>query len=804
MSNPSPRSRVPTDSWLPSVVLAVVATLFATTLPAQDSGSPEPEPTDDRAERRAERDQFTEEIVVTARRKQENLQQVPVSVTVFSQSTLEQRSATRLIDLAEMTPNLTIGVGSFGVDTPEAAIFIRGVGQGDTAMFSDPGVGVYIDGIYLARAQGAILDLVELERVEVLRGPQGTLFGKNTSGGAIQLVTRRPEREFQTRLGLTVGNYDRLNGNVAVDGPLGSSLFGSVSYHTANSDGWSQSLTNGQDFHDDDRDLVRASLEWAPERGLQAYVAADWVSDRGAGGNQAMVAFESTPLIDFYNTVRGDQGFTTYTEVFVPNDLYESFGAPTIFGPPEVDGEIFGTTLDLSYTRGDWVLRSLTGFRELDYRSVGDSDGSPVPVAEIDGREQQEQFSQEFQIQGTSERADWTLGAIYLRETPEVDDVQYVLGGVFEALELAPGPIYAPPGIPDVLCNPGPPPPGLLCFGGAGNPLNLAFFLGDGIVFDLDLENESWAVFGESTWRLGDRLSFTLGGRWTEDDKSFRYVTQNGLGITDNNLLAQDTWSDWSGRASISYQASEDVLLYGTLSRGFKSGGFNGRPQDRGVLDPFEPEVVESLEIGLKSDLLDRKLRFNMAAFASDYSDIHFAASLSSPSGQPVFVTQNAGEAEIRGFELETELHPALGWVIASSVAYLDTELVEVDPSVPPGVDPGNQLPRSPEWTASLGIQKSVVIGGDSSLIARVDYSWSEEQFNDLASAPAIRQDAYGLLSARLTYGPYSGRWEASLFGTNLTDEEYVASGFVATAFGPSLIVAAPPSQYGAGVTFRF
>lgn len=805
MSDPSPSLRSTLERW-PSLVFAgFLGLAFSATLPAQESdSSPADEPASEaQAEERSEQE-FTEEIVVTARRKAENLQQIPVSVTAFSQSTLEQRSATRLIDLAEMTPNLTIGVGSFGNDTSEAAVFIRGVGQGDTAIFSDPGVGIYIDGIFLARAQGAILDLVDLERVEVLRGPQGTLFGKNTSGGAIQLITRRPAREFQAELGLTLGNYDRLNGNVLVDGALGDSLFGSLSYHTANSDGWSRSLVTGQEFHDDGRDLLRASLEWAPERGLQAYVSADWVSDQSAGGNQGIVAFESTPLIDFYNTVRGDQGFSVYDERFISSDFYETSAGQTTFGPSEVDGEIFGTTLDLSYARGDWVLHSLTGYRDVDYLTIGDSDGSPVPLAEVRSNERQDQISQEFQIQGTTDKADWTIGAIYFRETPESDDTQYVLGGLYEALELAPGPIYAPPGVPDFLCSPGPPPPGLPCFGGAGNLNNFGFFLGDGLDFDLDLETESWAIFGESTWRLTDRLSFTLGGRWTEDDKSFRYVQYNGFGLVDHDLFAEDTWSDWSGRASLAFQASDDVLFYGTLSRGFKSGGFNGRPQDRGVLDTFEPEAVEALEIGLKSDLLDRRLRFNVAAFASDYTDIHFAASLSSPSGQPVFVTQNAGEAEIRGFELETEFHPALGWVVASTLGYLDTELIALNPTVPAGVDPGNELPRSPEWAASLGLQKSTVIGDDASLIARVDYTWSDDVYNDLANTPAILQEAYSLLSARITYGPFTDRWELSLWGTNLTDEEYIASGFIATAFGPSLYVAAPPAQYGASITLRF
>lgn len=748
--------------------------------------------------------QYTEEIVVTARRREENLQQIPVSATAFTQSNLEERSATRLYDLAATTPNLDITSGTFAGDTSDAVVFLRGVGQGDTSVFSDPGVGIYLDGIYLARAQGSLLDLVDLERVEVLRGPQGTLFGKNTTGGAIQLITRRPGRSLASRLSLTAGNYQTLDGQLSVDAPLSENIAGTVALYSANSEGWSRSLASGQKFHDDGRDLVRAGLEYAPAAGgLQAYLTADYLKEKGAGGNQAMIALADTPFLAFYNQVLADQGFPTYNSSYVVDDPRFSWGAGSSIGKSFLEGEVFGLSLDLTHQSRAFLLRSLTGYREIDYESANDPDGAPIELSEGLFHERQHQVSEELQLQGKTDNVDWLVGALYFEERPRENNKEFVLGGLFEALERAPGPIYAFPGVPAFLCNPGPPPPGVPCFGGAGNPLNFAFYVGTGRDVALTLENESWAVFSESTWHLAEKLSVTVGARYTEDRKSFRYLTHTGLGTLEYDLFNEDSWGDWSGRLSLAYQARPEVLLYGNLSRGFKSGGFNGRPQSRGVLDPFDPEYVISTELGLKADLLDRRLRLNAAIFASDYRDIHFGASLQGAAGEPVFVTQNAGKAEIRGLELEGELHPGNLWVISGSAALLDTELVEVDPRVPPGIDEGNQLPHSPKSTFSAGLQKSWVLG-HAALIARSDYTHSAKFYNDIANEETVAQQAYGLLSARVTYAPDAGRWELSLFGTNLTDETYIASGFVATAFGPSLVVAGRPREWGLTSTLRF
>ncbi|MCG8456931.1 MAG: TonB-dependent receptor, partial [Holophagales bacterium] len=241
-----------------------------------------------------------------------------------------------------------------------------------------------------------------------------------------------------------------------------------------------------------------------------------------------------------------------------------------------------------------------------------------------------------------------------------------------------------------------------------------------------------------------------------------------------------------------------------TLARGFKSGGFNGRPQNRPALDPFDPETLLSWEVGAKADLLDRRLRLNAAAFWSDYEDIHFAASLE-VNGQAVFVTQNAGDAEIWGFETELQAYLAPTFLVTTSVGHVSSELTRLDPRVPPGtVDLGNMLPRTPEWTWALSGQKTWIVSGGRALIGRFDYSWRSETFQDFSNSPTVVQDDYGLLGARLLYSPASGKWDLALFGTNLTDEQYLEAGFFAAAFGASIGIPARPREWGLTATLRY
>ncbi|MEM7582904.1 MAG: TonB-dependent receptor [Acidobacteriota bacterium] len=741
-----------------------------------------------------------DEIVVTARKREENLQQIPVSVAAFTGEQLESREVRSLRDVGDFAPNVDFSItNGLGGTTSEATVYIRGIGQIDTALFADPGVGIYVDGVYLARAGGSVLDLLDLERVEILRGPQGTLFGKNTTGGAISLITRKPGPDRAFEIDLTGGENDRLDLRASANLPLSDKAFVTVAAASTNRDGFAESLANGERLADDNRDALRASLRWLPNESTVVDVCAEVAREREKAADQPLLAIVSTPLIDFYNTVLAGSGFTPISNDFVTGDLRTSNAT----AESRNDGDVGGATVTVTWTSGEIDLTSISAFRQIEFDVASDGDGSPVRLAERSFLQNQEQLSQEIHVSGRAydDRLSWLVGGLYFTESSDEDSLTLVLGDLFEALEAAPGPIYAPPGVPGFLCSPGPPPPGVPCFGGAGNPANFAFFLGAGDFERIDLETDSWALFGEGTYEVSDRLSATFGLRYTLEEKRFDFFRDPGSGAPDVVLSNRDDWDALSPRFSLAYQLTEDALVYASAARGFKSGGFNGRPQDRLALDPFDPETVWSYELGWKTDFADNRVRLNGAAFYNDYTDIQFSASLNI-DGTPFFVIQNAGQAEVQGFELELAAQPARGFDLTAGVGYIDTEYTELDNV--DGVTLDGVLPKTPDWTFNISPQYAFPVQSGGTVTLRADYRYRGEVFNDVSNTPLIAQDAYGLLGARVAWTSQSTDLEVALFGTNLTDEQYLEHGFFAAAFGAAVGVSGRPREWGLTVRRRF
>ncbi len=747
-----------------------------------------------------------EEILVTARRREENLQTIPISIAAFTAEALEARSVRDLRDLGDFTPNVDFSISNgLGGGSSEATVFIRGIGQLDTALFADPGVGIYVDGVYLARASGSVLDLLDLERVEVLRGPQGTLFGKNTTGGAISLVTRKPGPDKSFLVELTGGELDRLDGRLVANLPLSERAFVSFAAASTNRDGFVEGLITGEDYTDDDRDSLRGALRWLASDSVVVDLSAELTRERELAAGQTLLSVDSTPLIDFYNQALAGAGLTPVGDAFVTGDLRQTNST----GEHRNHGDVAGATATVTWTTGAVDLTSISAYREIDFDVAADGDGVPRLLAERSFRQQQDQWSQEIHLSGTaagdsdrgSRRLSWLVGGLYFTESSEEDSLTLIFGDLFAALEAAPGPNYAPPGVPSFLCSPGPPPPGLPCFGGAGNPLNFAFFVGAGDVERMELETDSWAIFGEGTYALSDRLAATFGLRYTAEEKQFRFFRAPGSGLPPLDLFNSDDWDAFSPRFSLSYQASDNAMIYASAARGFKSGGFNGRPLEREVLDPYDPETVWTYELGWKTEGYGGRLRLDGAAFFSDYRDIQFSASLNI-DGMLVAVFQNAGQAEAAGFELELSARPARGFDLAAGLGYIDTEYTElenVDGATLDGV-----FPKTPEWTFSFSPQYAFPVRGGGTVTLRADYSYRSEVFNDVANSPQIVQDGYGLVNARAAWASQSGDWELALFGTNLADEEYLEHGFFAAAFGAAIGTAGRPREWGASVRRRF
>jgi len=748
--------------------------------------------------------EIVDEIVVVARRREESLQEVPLSLTVFDATALEDRSVVDITDVGTFTPNVTISTtGGYGFQSSSATAFIRGIGQLNTSITDDPAVGLYVDGVFLARTQGAVLDLLDVERVEVLRGPQGTLFGKNTTGGAISVVTRRPSAELGGRLSTTLGRFNRRDAQASVTGPLHEKLQASLALLATNRDGFSRSLWNGAEYNDDHRASGRLALRWAPFENVTVDLSGDYTREREAGSAQILLGIQPTPILDFYNRAQLAAGLLpAIKELWLTDNFYENYSATPSF----VDQDTYGTSLVVGWQMSESLsLQTISSYRGLNLHSRGDLDAVPQVISEVEPRIASHQISQELQLSGVSfdDRLTWVLGGIYFRERPRNRERIDVMEDLFYALEAVPGPIVSPPGVPAVLCDPGPPPPGAYCFGGAGNRLNLAWFGGFGGETDNRLETESVALFGEATYDVSAKLSATFGIRYSRDDKWFDYFSTSAFSVGEEDLFNEDRWSAVTPRVSLAFQVRPASMLYLTAAKGYKSGGFNGRPQGSGILQPYNPEKVLSYEAGWKNDLFARRLRLNGAAFWSDYDDIHFS-SLLSVNGQPIFVIQNAGRAEIRGFELELEAYPATGWNVSANVGYTDTELVEVAPGVAVSVEDGVSLPKSPEWSGSAAVQYAFDLGEQGVLIPRLDYSYTSKVYNDLLNSELIAQPAYGRVNARLAWTAFSGRWEVAGFVTNLTDEEYLTHGVVPGGFGFSLGVPGRPREWGMRAQWRF
>lgn len=749
-----------------------------------------------------------EEITVTARKREESLQSTPISIAAYTAEAIEERSMRDLSDVADFTTNVDFTTTSvLGGSTNQATVYIRGIGQIAVNLWADPGVGIYLDGVYMARAQGAVMELVDVERVEVLRGPQGTLFGKNTIGGALSLITKKPDANFRGHVGATGGSFDRTDASFHVGGALAERLFATLSLATTHADGVTRSLWTREAYNDDNTSSGRGALRWQPSHRLTLDATVDSTRQRERAADTTLLAVTPTPILTFYNNVTGTVGFPLYDERWITGSLRESYSSDKNFA----DADISGTSVDIFRLLGtDGSVRSISAYRQLDASESNDLDGTPIVLATLPTDTFQKQWSEEVQVSGVTggDRLTWLVGGIYFEEKAHQESRGQLLGGLYEALESAPGPIFAPPGFShlDFLCNPGPPPPGFPCFGGAGNPLNLGFRDDPDQVTISKPHTTSYAVFGEATLAATDRLSVTVGLRFNSEDKEYLFRDLPGpTGISAPvEVSNQDRWETITPRVNLAFQARRNLLLYASAANGFKSGGFNGLFGDGSTfLEPFEPERVWTYELGFKGDSLSNRLRWNGAFFLNDYTDLQMTASSVDAAGNPVFVVQNAGKADIRGLELEIQAQASRAFRIDLGVGYLDSRYTELDASVTV-ISTEGKIPKTPEWNVVLSPEYTFHMKGGGSLLLRADYSYKSKVYNDIANSETVAQAPYSLINARASWILAAGDWELFAYGTNLTDKEYLEHGVFPAAFGPSVGVSGRPREWGAGVRYRF
>jgi iron complex outermembrane receptor protein len=691
----------------------------------------------DTAAEQPEEVQGIAEIVITARRNQESLQEVPIAVTALTGETLAQRSIDSTADIDLFTPNLVEGSGVQGGSVSQYAI--RGMGQSDFIATIDPAVGVYLDGVYLGRVIGAALDLLDVERVEVLRGPQGTLFGRNTIGGAINVVSKDPTNEFGGSVRAILGSRDRIDASLSLNVPLvDDKVLFNLGVMTKNQDGFVRSNID-PDFVWGDRERLaaRGSLLLKPSDSLRIKIAADWTRERGTPDPVRLIGAD--PAFGGDPTFISNDPFRTNSGFFVPNNL-------DVFG--------IGANLEWEITP-NVTFRSISSYRDLDLDVGTDFGGSPIAFLDQSNPTKQNQFSQEFHLTGKSFNAqlEWLLGLYYFDEN--VDQV--------------------------VTLN-------------VGVPLVQGNFL----------DNKSYSGFLHANYKLTDKLSLSGGVRFTKDKKKhFFDHTIAGFPLFPPTTL-QRSFTPVTWRAALDYKFSEGVLAYASASKGFRTGGFVGRPNGIGELRSFRPETVVAYEVGLKSDLLDRNLRLNLAAFYNDYSDIQITTFDIGPGGGLIISTDNAGIAEVYGFEAEVLAIPTDGLTLNAGIGFLENKYKKItNPSTRLTLD--NELPFAPKWTVSLGAEYRADLGDAGDLTGRIDYAYKSSFFFFAQNNPLDLQEPYDLVNLRLTYTSENERWHVAAFGINVFDKVY--SRFredIRFPFGVALDWPAPGAEWGIEVGFKF
>jgi iron complex outermembrane receptor protein len=756
-------------------------------------------------------DSVLAEIVVSARRREESLDRVPVSAAVMTADTMQQRGVRDASDLGRFVPNLTFdqGTGNTG-GTANAQIFIRGVGQQDFLFMTDPGVGIYVDGVYFPRALGAILDLVDIERVEVLRGPQGTLFGKNTIGGAINIVSRAPQDEFSAEIQGTLGNLNRRDVRAIADLPLiEDKLAAKVAVLSRSRDGLTE-RPHGDALGDINRDAAQVMLRWNVTDDVTANFSADYTRIREQATNLHMVAANSAAAVPtLWNMLVGlPQYGQAWGNQFITSDPFRTNAT----GPSASDLDAKGISGTIDWDAGAVAVKFITAWRSQDAFFEADVDHSPLPYLQQSVDDTYEMNSQELQLSGNAfdDKLGWLFGVFRLGETGH-DVFEFPFArGLFDALSALPAPIIplAPyptdgNGVPLFQCPTAP--AGFPCAGGAGNPYNVALDVDQ--MRDNRIDFDSYAAYFHGSYQLTDKLSISGGGRYSKDEKElFAFGLRRGSNtVSIQPMTVSRSWTAFTPKGSVEYQWNDSVMTYASVSKGFKSGGFNGRALTPAEVESsFDPEKTLAYEVGMKGLLFDRRLRMNLAAFFTDYTDIQLTTVGASPEGAVIAVVDNAGKAQIKGLELELLGKPASGVELNLGVGYTDAEYTHLNAGVT-SVTLNSRFVKTPKWSADAGAQYRVQMNSTLDLLLRGDYSYRSKVYHQPSNIELLSTDATGLLSARIGLEAVEGKWRVSLFGSNLTDERYIVSGIEALdSLGSADVTYGQPREYGVEAAWRF
>jgi iron complex outermembrane receptor protein len=836
-----------------------------------------------------------EEITVTARKREENLQDTPIAVTAFTETDLVDQDIRRIQDINSNVP--TLQFDSAVSSSSSARIFLRGVGNGDPISSDDPGVGVYIDGAYLPRAQGALLTVSDIQRVEVLRGPQGTLFGKNTIGGAINIVTQKPDMtEVSGRAEVRVGNYDRFDSRFSINVPLVPERAAArFSFATANRDGFVKNKGTGRDLQDDKLLAGRAQFLFVPSERVEISLSGDHsierrtppggkcfvenrrFQDEAGFGQTPMMGqvmedgdgvLESAPAARAFSAAVGlplvQQGAALTDPTGNLNNFFRACAADGLRDERSVDSDLtfnrdylktFGTNGTVTFdVTENMTFKAITSWqrRQVEQNTDLDYTGLSLAQATLDaGGAEQDSLSQEFQLTGSGmdDRLNYVVGVYGFKETN--DNRAYA--GVATTTPL----LFTGVDPRFVVGVPG---QGAVPFGTAfSNPANAQLrsdFLGTAVAIDptamggafpaqrlitqadidaaiaagrpiptpfvpgaitetkLKVDNISYAAYSQATYDFTEKLSGTIGLRFTHERKR---VANQVLAVTPGTIgrnirragevnfqfERSRRFSDFSPMANLSYKATDDMLVYANFSKGFKSGGFNGRANAPELTVPIDDEKVTAYEVGIKSSWFDNLLLLNVAGFFNVYEGIQ----LTIPSGggaQAQILVLNAGEAHIRGAEIEARARPLDGLELTTSLGVVNADYVEFD-------DPTNlrakdrRLPATPNYTMNFAAAYQIPVSSLGDLRLRAEWAHRGRSGTDVVDSRLLRKSKHGELDATIGFMFADGVTEVVLFGNNLLNRQYFTNGVsLGASIGNVYRFYNDPRTYGLEVRRRF
>jgi iron complex outermembrane receptor protein len=648
-----------------------------------------------------------EEVIVTAQRRDQSLQDVPIAISALGAEDIQRLNATDVRDLQFATPNLVV------VSSNAAQPFFGMRGIADTSR--NPGyeqrVGVYVDGVWVGRSAASNQSVLDIESVEVLRGPQGTLFGKNTVAGAININTLKPGPEFGGYLQAEAGNYGYFRQAGALNVPIADNFFGKVSFSTANRDGFSEDVVfGGKEYDGKDERAVRAQLLW-----------------RASDATTFELSFD-----DYKNNFRGLVGESTVDRL-APKTYQVALDGNQLF---ESANDGVALTIDHEFGNG-YTVTSITGLRSEFWSVVGvDEDYTPQPIAFTDLTESKGDYlSQELRLASPEgERFDYVVGLYYLDQ----DVTGRGTARVF-ARALAP---TAP-----------------------------AVYVG--AAYDADVKTEQFAVFAHGNLRLTDHWSITGGVRYTDESKDLDYsITDTSRLFTNGTANDDRSEENWAPKISLNWTPGADLLVYASYGKAFKSGGWNTDFIPNLAALPFDGEEAESIELGVKSTLAGDRLRVNAAVFDSTNSDFQVQSFVPLPNGGTVLTVSNASEVRSRGFEADVQW-VATDWLrLWATYGYTDAKFESFRDCGAAGVDcTGNRPAAAPENSWSLGSELTFpLFGGD--VFAQVDYTSRDEFYSNPSNLPVTLNESLSLLNGRVGWNSPENRWSVSVWGKNLTDEE--------------------------------